>query len=54
MPEWYKVSNAAGTVVLEVLAYTADGALRDARSRGLDAYTARRISWPVSDWYVED
>lgn len=44
MPEWFQLFDAQGVCIYELLAYTGDGALKDAHRRGYtEAVTARRI-----------
>lgn len=59
MPEWFQIFDANGTCVYEVLAYTPDGALKDARSRGIEVpfgSVARKLFSPVArfDWDADD
>ena len=44
MLEWFLIFDYDGVCIYELLAYTADGALKDAVGRGVPgAFTARRL-----------
>ena len=44
MLDWFQIFDYDGVCIAELLAYTADGALKDAVSRGIPgAFTARRL-----------